>query len=102
MAKKRAQDALLEKPRRGNGGAGAKEADKKKEGQNNVEARFCVVCPRKPARDHLKPGQHREGTEYWCEECWDKFERTEKGGWQSSAAASHQTALVKVVRTPEE
>ena len=93
-ANMRAKELQRAKPRRGSGGADARETDKKKEGKKSTEARICSVCPKKPARDHLRPGEHREGTEYWCEDCWEKFEGNESGGWKNKATASHQSALV--------
>ena len=101
-AKRRAKEEQRAKPRRGSGGADARETDKKKEGKKSTEARICSVCPNKPARDHLRPGEHCEGTEYWCEECWEKLEGDKRGRWKSNAAASHQTPVVKVVRSPEQ
>ena len=63
---------------------------------------MCSVCPNKPARNHLQPGEHREDTVYWCEGCWGEYQGDEKGRWGSSSSASRQALVLRVVRSPAE
>ena len=64
VAKRRAQDTQRTKPRRSSAEADASEKDKRKDVKKSSGELMCSVCPDKPARDHLRPGEHCEGTEY--------------------------------------
>ena len=91
-AKKKAKETPPPLPNRGGKGAAAGDAEKREGDKKGVEAKTCVVCPDKPARDHLKAEEHRVDSVFWCEECWAEFEKGDRGGWKEKAASSQQGA----------
>ena len=70
---------------RGGKGANVGDAEKRKGDRKGADTKTCVVCPDKPARDHLKAEDHRADSVFWREECWSKYQ---KGGWQEEVASS--------------
>ena len=97
-AKKKVKETQQPQPHRGGKGAATGDAEKGKGGKKGTEARTCAVCPDKPARDHLKPEEHRADSVFWCEECWAKFE---KCGLKEEAASSHQGPTGKRARSAQ-
>ena len=102
VAKRRAQDAHKAKPRRSSPGDDAGERNKKKGTNKAPKEIVCVFCFEKPAFDHLLPGEHKENTEYWCNDCWSEYRKNEKSGEGGSSADSSRAQIVKVVRSHEE
>ena len=74
----------------------------KKDGKKRPVELMCAVCPSKPAYNHLQPGEHREDTVYWCEECWHEYRGDEKSGWGRSSSDSRRAPVLRVVRSREE